>query len=70
MKTEYGLTREEANRAFARMRAETQSAKTKGALLTLDELTAMVTRKTWLPIYPRKKARNSRASFPPKPSTS
>ncbi len=40
METEYGLTREEADRVAARIRAETQSAQAKGALLSLDELAA------------------------------
>lgn len=40
LETEYGLTREEADRAVTRMKAETQRAKAKGELLTLDELAA------------------------------
>ena len=38
METEYGLSREEADRVATRMRAETQIAKAKGELLGLDEL--------------------------------
>lgn len=40
METEYGLTREEADRAIAQIKAGTQGAKAKGALLSLDELEA------------------------------
>ncbi len=40
METEYGLTRAEADRAVALMKAETQRAKAAGELLSLDELTA------------------------------
>jgi len=40
METEYGLTREEASHAAARLKAETQKAKAKGELISLDELIA------------------------------
>jgi antitoxin (DNA-binding transcriptional repressor) of toxin-antitoxin stability system len=40
METEYGLTREEADRVATRIKAETQSAKAKGTLRSLDELAA------------------------------
>lgn len=40
METEYGLTRAEADRAVARIKAETQQAKAAGTLLSLDELAA------------------------------
>ena len=38
LETEYGLTREEADRATNRMKAETQIAKAKGELVSLDEI--------------------------------
>lgn len=40
METEYGLTSAEADRAIARMKAETRQAKAAGTLLSLDELAA------------------------------
>jgi antitoxin (DNA-binding transcriptional repressor) of toxin-antitoxin stability system len=40
IETEYGLTRDEANRAVIRIKAETQRAKAAKALISLDELTA------------------------------
>lgn len=57
LETEYGLTREEADRAAARMKAETRVAKAEGSLLSLDELAAA------LPNAPRRsrKKRPSRA---------
>ena len=38
METEYGLTREEADRAAIRIKVETQRAKANGKLISLDEL--------------------------------
>ncbi len=38
MENEYGLTREEADRAAARIKHDAQRAKAKGALLSLEEL--------------------------------
>lgn len=49
LETEYGLTRAEADRAVARIRAETRRAKTAGSLLSLDELVAT------LPHAPRRR---------------
>ena len=43
LETEYGVTREEADRAVAMMKAETRRAKAAGTLLTLDELAATQT---------------------------
>lgn len=40
MEREYGLTKEEADRAVATMKAETRKARTDGSLLSLDELAA------------------------------
>lgn len=40
METEYGLTREEADRAAAGIKHDVARAKTKGTLLSLDEVTA------------------------------
>lgn len=40
LETEYGLTREEADRVVARMRAETKRAKAGGKLISLDKLAA------------------------------
>lgn len=42
LKTEYNLTRTDADRATTRMKAETQYAKAAGSLITLDELAATV----------------------------
>ena len=40
METEYGLTRDEADRAVAKMKAETQRARAGGTLISLDDLAA------------------------------
>ena len=40
LEIEYGLTRAEAERAVATMKAETQRARAAGSLLSLDELAA------------------------------
>ncbi|MEO6246685.1 MAG: hypothetical protein ABIQ12_14765 [Opitutaceae bacterium] len=40
LETEYGLTRAEADRAVAALKAETQRAKAAGSLLSLDQLAA------------------------------
>lgn len=40
METEYGLTRAEADRAVATMKAESDRAKAAGSLISLDELSA------------------------------
>jgi antitoxin (DNA-binding transcriptional repressor) of toxin-antitoxin stability system len=42
LETEYGLTRAEADRAAARIKAETRQARAAGSLLSLDELAAAV----------------------------
>jgi antitoxin (DNA-binding transcriptional repressor) of toxin-antitoxin stability system len=42
MEQEYGLTREETDRAVTRMKAETRRAKTRGELQPLDEIVPVV----------------------------
>lgn len=57
IETEYGLTRAEADRAVAAIKAETQRAKAAGSLRSLEELAAT------LPLAPRRsrKKRQPRA---------
>jgi antitoxin (DNA-binding transcriptional repressor) of toxin-antitoxin stability system len=49
LETEYGLTRAEADRAVARIKAETRQARAAGSLLSLDQLAAT------LPHAPRRR---------------
>lgn len=49
LETEYGLTRDEADRAVARIKAETQRAKARGTLVSLESLAAT------LPHAPRRR---------------
>jgi hypothetical protein len=44
LKTEYGLTCDEADCAIARIKTETRSAKAKGELISLSDLAASLSR--------------------------